>query len=188
MTAGSGHERSRATELKVLLVEDNPGDARLVREMLKESQRRVELDAPDTAGDALECLRTRASSAILLDLQSARQRGPRHLPPGPRRSRASADRRPLRASMTRRWRARRSARARRTISSRARSKGRCSIGRSATPSSGTRRARRSAAARRCYRHLIEGSIQGVVDPAWRRHQARQPGAGLDARRRSPSTS
>jgi two-component system, cell cycle sensor histidine kinase and response regulator CckA len=55
-------------ELKVLLVEDNPADARLVREMLKEAHRPVELTHAPRLRDALEFLRTRGFNAILLDL------------------------------------------------------------------------------------------------------------------------
>jgi PAS domain S-box-containing protein len=54
--------------LKVLLVEDNPADARLVREMLKESHRPVELTHAARLRDALEFLRTQGFNAILLDL------------------------------------------------------------------------------------------------------------------------
>ena len=57
-----------AAELKVLLVEDNPADARLVREMLKDAHRPVELTHAARLRDALEFLRTTGFNAILLDL------------------------------------------------------------------------------------------------------------------------
>jgi PAS domain S-box-containing protein len=50
------------------LVEDNPADARLVREMLKESHRPVEITHAPRLRDALEFLRTQGFNAILLDL------------------------------------------------------------------------------------------------------------------------
>ena len=59
---------SGAPGLRVLLVEDNPADARLVREMLKESHRPVELTHAPRLRDALEFLRTQGFNAILLDL------------------------------------------------------------------------------------------------------------------------
>jgi two-component system, cell cycle sensor histidine kinase and response regulator CckA len=57
-----------APELKVLLVEDNPADARLVREMLKDAHRPVSLTHASRLRDALEHLRTQGYNAILLDL------------------------------------------------------------------------------------------------------------------------
>jgi two-component system, cell cycle sensor histidine kinase and response regulator CckA len=57
-----------SAELKVLLVEDNPADARLVREMLKDAHRPVELTHAARLRDALEFLRTEGFNAILLDL------------------------------------------------------------------------------------------------------------------------
>jgi PAS domain S-box-containing protein len=62
-TNGSG-----SAELKVLLVEDNPADARLVREMLKDTHRPVNLTHANRLRDALEHLRTEGFNAILLDL------------------------------------------------------------------------------------------------------------------------
>jgi PAS domain S-box-containing protein len=56
------------SELKVLLVEDNPADARLVREMLKDSHKPVALTHAARLRDALEFLRTQGFNAILLDL------------------------------------------------------------------------------------------------------------------------
>ena len=55
-------------ELRVLLVEDNPADARLVREMLKDVHRPVTLTHASRLRDALEFLRADGYSAILLDL------------------------------------------------------------------------------------------------------------------------
>ena len=68
MTESVDMNGSGAPGLKVLLVEDNPADARLVREMLKESHRPVELTHAPRLRDALECLRTQGFNAILLDL------------------------------------------------------------------------------------------------------------------------
>jgi PAS domain S-box-containing protein len=62
-TNGSGW-----AELRILLVEDNPADARLVREMLKDAQRPVVLTHANRLRDALEQLRTQRFNAILLDL------------------------------------------------------------------------------------------------------------------------
>ncbi len=55
--------------LRVLLVEDNPGDARLVREMLAEmNTERYEVIATDRLADTLAALAERPFDAILLDL------------------------------------------------------------------------------------------------------------------------
>ena len=55
--------------LNVLLVEDNPGDARLVREMLLESGPHVfELDHTDRLVGALERLDAGGVDVVLLDL------------------------------------------------------------------------------------------------------------------------
>ena len=55
--------------LRVLLVEDNPGDARLVREMLAEmNTERYEVIATDRLADTLAALTERPFDAILLDL------------------------------------------------------------------------------------------------------------------------
>src|SRR5712671_2576246 len=54
--------------LKVLLVEDNPADARLVREMLKEVSPRPQVTHVERLRDALAHLRTQGFSAVLLDL------------------------------------------------------------------------------------------------------------------------
>jgi PAS domain S-box-containing protein len=68
MTEGTGMNGTGASGLKVLLVEDNPADARLVREMLKDAHRPVELTHAARLRDALEFLRTTGFNAILLDL------------------------------------------------------------------------------------------------------------------------
>jgi two-component system cell cycle sensor histidine kinase/response regulator CckA len=55
--------------LKILLVEDNPGDARLIREMLPESQHpTVELEHVDRLSKGLERLAADNIDAVLLDL------------------------------------------------------------------------------------------------------------------------
>ena len=55
--------------IKVLLVEDNPGDARLVREMLVEvSAGEYELTHVITLGDALDALKHACFDVMLLDL------------------------------------------------------------------------------------------------------------------------
>ena len=67
MTEGPGMNGTGAAELKVLLVEDNPADARLVREMLKDAHHPLEVRHPARVRDGLEFLRTRGFNAILLD-------------------------------------------------------------------------------------------------------------------------
>src|SRR5437764_4694785 len=57
-----------AERLSVLLVEDNPADARLVREMLKAVRPSLALTHVTRLDDALEHLRTHGFSAVLLDL------------------------------------------------------------------------------------------------------------------------
>ncbi len=60
---------ARPGELKVLLVEDSPADAHIVRELLAETGgRRVSLVGASTLGDALSRLREDLFDAILLDL------------------------------------------------------------------------------------------------------------------------
>ncbi len=58
----------RSDELTVLLVEDNPADARLVREMLRDADGPVSLTYATHLHEALAVLRTRGFSAVLLDL------------------------------------------------------------------------------------------------------------------------
>jgi len=56
-------------EIKILLVEDNPGDARLIREMLiGTAQEHIELDLVTTFKDALAHVHDNGYDAILLDL------------------------------------------------------------------------------------------------------------------------
>jgi len=54
--------------MKLLLVEDNPADARLIREMLKESARAFELEHAPRLDAALTRLRQEAFDLVLLDL------------------------------------------------------------------------------------------------------------------------
>jgi diguanylate cyclase (GGDEF)-like protein len=55
--------------LKVLLVEDNPGDARLIREMLEEARAaKFELLYVDRLDEGLKCLTQQTLDLILLDL------------------------------------------------------------------------------------------------------------------------
>jgi len=62
--------------LKVLLVEDNPGDARLIREMLREAAHaRFELELADCLATGLERLRAGNIHAVLLDLGLPDSRG-----------------------------------------------------------------------------------------------------------------
>ena len=54
---------------KILLVEDNPGDARLVQEMLAElGTNRFALEQVDSLGEALSCLNRTEFDLVLLDL------------------------------------------------------------------------------------------------------------------------
>ena len=56
-------------KMKILLVEDNPGDARLMQEMLKEAGAgKYELSVAGTLDSALDRLRKEAFDAVLLDL------------------------------------------------------------------------------------------------------------------------
>lgn len=58
-----------ATSLKILLVEDNLADARLIKEMLSESKTiRVELAHKKQLGDALKCLEEMSFDLVLLDI------------------------------------------------------------------------------------------------------------------------
>ena len=65
-----------STHLKVLLVEDNPGDARLIREMLLEVPHlRFELELADRLATGLVRLRAGDIHAVLLDLGLPDSRG-----------------------------------------------------------------------------------------------------------------
>jgi signal transduction histidine kinase len=55
-------------ETHVLLIEDNPGDADLVRLRLVESQPQVRVDCVSRLSEALECLGKETPSLVLLDL------------------------------------------------------------------------------------------------------------------------
>jgi DNA-binding response OmpR family regulator len=61
-------EESRAA-VKVLIVEDNPADARLVLEMLREAQTmQFEVESVSRLSAAIEHLRSRSPDILLLDL------------------------------------------------------------------------------------------------------------------------
>src|SRR3984885_10477290 len=76
----------------VLLVEDNPGDARLLREMLNEDgSRQIELRHAECMGDAEKLLAEQAVDMILLDLGLPDAQGLVVV----RRARAAAPRIPL---------------------------------------------------------------------------------------------
>ncbi len=63
------HGRLEQVPVRVLLVEDNPGDARLLRELLAEDRRvRAEVTQVDYLAKAFEALRTQQTDVILLDL------------------------------------------------------------------------------------------------------------------------
>src|SRR5215470_18171841 len=53
---------------RVLLIEDNPGDVRLIREMLSEGDGLFELECVGRLAQGLEYLSTRAAGVVLLDL------------------------------------------------------------------------------------------------------------------------
>ncbi|GAB4527602.1 MAG: hypothetical protein OHK0046_45540 [Anaerolineae bacterium] len=56
-------------DINVLLVEDNPGDARLIQEMLRSTdQQIITLDLATTLAEAIEQIKTNTYQAILLDL------------------------------------------------------------------------------------------------------------------------
>jgi PAS domain S-box-containing protein len=147
--------------LKVLLVEDNAADARLVREMLKDAHRPVELTHAGRLRDALECLRTQGFNAILLDLNLPDSEGMNTF------LRARAERCTRRswcspAWRTKRWRPRAVREGAQDYLVKAEVDGpllyrsiRYAVERQAYDEA----IRRSEA---LYRNLIEGSIQGVV--------------------------
>jgi DNA-binding response OmpR family regulator len=58
-----------AERQRVLLIEDNPGDVRLIREMLSEGNEELfELDCVGRLSQGLEYLSTRSAGVVLLDL------------------------------------------------------------------------------------------------------------------------
>jgi signal transduction histidine kinase len=57
-----------ANELRVLLVEDNPGDARLIEEMLRETGGRLVLERATRLSECLDSLAQRPAGVVLLDL------------------------------------------------------------------------------------------------------------------------
>lgn len=59
---------ARANALPVLLVEDEPGDARLVRELLREAEPRYAVDTATTLAAAIDALGRQRYAAVLLDL------------------------------------------------------------------------------------------------------------------------
>jgi DNA-binding response OmpR family regulator len=55
--------------IKVLLIEDNPGDARLISEIIADaSSNRFELTHTERLSEGLRCLREGRYDAVLLDL------------------------------------------------------------------------------------------------------------------------
>ena len=76
------HTNALARPIEILLVEDNPGDVRLTKELLKESKIRNRLTVVDNGEDALVFLRrgakysnATAPDLILLDLNLPRLNG-----------------------------------------------------------------------------------------------------------------
>ena len=56
-------------QIKILLIEDNPGDARLIREMLEEVQHTpIDLDCVDRLSNGLKRQAEKEFEVILLDL------------------------------------------------------------------------------------------------------------------------
>ena len=68
--ANSMAARSRVAVLRILLVEDNPGDVRLIREMLAEGGKQLvfKIEQVDTLAAGIEKTRREKFDAILLDL------------------------------------------------------------------------------------------------------------------------
>jgi signal transduction histidine kinase len=65
---GTAARASDATVTRALLVEDNPGDARLVRELLRQSGERIDIEHVTTVAGALPKLAAGAADIVLLDL------------------------------------------------------------------------------------------------------------------------
>jgi signal transduction histidine kinase len=61
---------------QVLLIEDNPGDADLVRLRLTESARQVDVNCVNRLSDALASIESKPPSVVLLDLNLPDSRGP----------------------------------------------------------------------------------------------------------------
>jgi len=57
-----------AKSISVLLLEDNPGDARLIRELLANTNDKFELQCVDLLSKGLDCLASQTIDAMLLDL------------------------------------------------------------------------------------------------------------------------
>jgi len=68
--ANSTAVRSRVAVLRILLVEDNPGDVRLVKEMLAEGSKQLvfKIEQVDTLAAGIEKIRREKFDAVLLDL------------------------------------------------------------------------------------------------------------------------
>ncbi len=63
-------ETAARREVRVLLIEDSPGDARLLLELLKESEVKAEVMVAKDGREALSCLETAAHpDLIILDLK-----------------------------------------------------------------------------------------------------------------------
>jgi sigma-B regulation protein RsbU (phosphoserine phosphatase) len=59
----------KSRQISVLLIEDNPGDTRLIREMLSDAgAARFRIEVRDRLKSALECLGTQSIDVVLLDL------------------------------------------------------------------------------------------------------------------------
>ncbi len=66
-------KRWRKAPAQVLLIEDNPGDADLVRLRLTEGKSEVQVNCVPRLSDALACLEAETPSLVLLDLNLPRQ-------------------------------------------------------------------------------------------------------------------
>jgi response regulator RpfG family c-di-GMP phosphodiesterase len=58
----------QAKSISVLLLEDNPGDARLIRELLADTNDKFELQCVDLLSKGLDCIASQIIDAVLLDL------------------------------------------------------------------------------------------------------------------------